>query len=156
DVLGGALGGATGYQIVVHVPSTFPGGKRDITLGACASRKDVKVSFARIGTYSFTWSAYAVNPLCLLPGEGITLDGNAARQHGIALNAQSRWIGRIVVATNPPPGEPFVHLPGLSAAPKVGPAQLPTVQVPGATLPTLPARLPGAGPGARGASSSTP
>jgi len=34
--------------------------------------------------------------------------------------------------------------------------QLPTVQVPGATLPTLPASLPGAGPGAPGASSSTP
>jgi hypothetical protein len=156
DVLGGVLGGGTGYQVVLHLPSTFPGGKRDIKLGACSSRKDLQVSFAKTGTYTFTWTAYAVNLLCLVPGEGITLNGNAAKQYGIALNVQSQWIGKIVVATNPPPGGVSVQLPGVSAAPKVGGAQLPTAQVPGATLPTLPASLPGAGPGLPGASSSSP
>jgi hypothetical protein len=156
DVLGGVLGGATGYQVVLHLPSTFPGGKGDIKLGACSSRKDLQVSFPNTGTYTFTWTAYAVNLLCLVPGEGITLNGNAAKQYGISLNAQGQWIGKIVVATNPPPGGVSVQLPGVSVAPKVGGAQLPTVQVPGATLPTLPASLPSAGPGLPGASSSRP
>ena len=147
DVLGGVLGGATGYQIVLHLPSTFPGGNRDVKLGACSNQKDLTVSFPNAGTYNFTWTAYAVNLLCLAPGDSITLDGNAAKQHGIALNAQSQWIGKIVVATTPPSGGLSVQLPGVSAAPQVGPVQLPTVGVPGATLPTLAASLPGTGSG---------
>ncbi len=156
DVLGGVLSSVTGYQVVLHLPSTFPGGRRDVKLGACSSQRDLKVSFPKTGTYGFTWSAYAVNLLCLAPGEGMTLDGNAAKQHGIALNAQSQWIGKVVAAAAPPPGGLSVQLPGVSAAPQVGGAQLPTVGVPGATLPTLPASLPSAGPGLPGSSSSAP
>jgi hypothetical protein len=156
DVLGGVLSSVTGYQVVLHLPSTFPGGERDVKLGACSSQKDLRVSFPKTGTYGFTWSAYAVNLLCLTPGEGITLDGNAAKQHGIALNAQSQWIGKVVAAATPPPGGLSVQIPGVSAAPKVGGAPLPTVGVPGATLPTLPASLPSTGPGLPGSSSSGP
>jgi hypothetical protein len=153
DVLGGVLGGATGYQIVLHLPSTFPGGGRDVKLGACSSAKDLRAAFPTAGTYPFTWTAYAVNLLCLVPGEGITLDGNAAEQSGIALNAQGQWIGKIVVATDPPSGGLSVQLPGVSAAPKVGPVQLPTVRVPGATAPTVPVRLPSSAPNLPGTSS---
>jgi hypothetical protein len=156
DVLGGVLGGTTGYQVVVHLPATFPGGGRDVKLGACSGQKHLTVAFPKTGTYSFTWTAYAVNLLCLAPGEGIRLDGNAAKQHGIALNAQSQWIGKIVVATAPPPGGLSVQLPGVSAAPKVGPVQLPKVGAPGVTVPTVPARLPTARLGVPGASSSRP
>ncbi|HEY3087255.1 MAG TPA: hypothetical protein VGJ59_04245 [Jatrophihabitantaceae bacterium] len=156
DVLGGVLSSVTGYQVVLHLPSTFPGGQRDVKLGACSSQKDLKVSFPKTGTYGFTWSAYAVNLLCLTPGEGITLDGNAAKQHGIALNAQSQWIGKVVAAATPPPGGLSAQIPGVSAAPQVGGAQLPAVGVPGATLPTLPASLPSTGPGLPGSSSSGP
>jgi hypothetical protein len=155
DVLGGVLGGATGYQVVLHLPSTFPGGRRDIKLGACSGRTDLTVSFPNTGTYNFTWTAYAANLLCLVPGDGITLDGNAAKQHGIALNAQSQWIGKIVVATTPPSGGLSVQLPGVSAAPKVGPVQLPTVAVPGATVPTPAASPAGTGPGPSSSSSQT-
>lgn len=156
DVLGGVLGGTTGYQVVVHLPATFPGGGRDVKLGACSGQKHLTVAFPKTGTYSFTWTAFAVNLLCLVPGEGIRLDGNAAKQHGIALNAQSQWIGKIVVATAPPPGGLSVQLPGVNAAPKVGAVQLPKVGVPGVTVPTVPARLPTAGLGVPGAASSRP
>lgn len=156
DVLGGVLGGATGYQIMLHLPATFPGGKRDVKLGACSSQQDLTVGFPTTGTYGFTWTAYAVNLLCLGPGDGITLDGNAAKQHGIALNAQGQWIGKIVVATTPPTGGLSVQLPAVSAAPNVGGAQLPTVGVPGATLPTVPASLPTGDLGPSGASSTGP
>lgn len=145
DVLGGVLSSATGYQVVLHLPSTFPGGRRDVKLGACSGEKDLRVSFPKAGTYGFTWSAYAVNLLCLAPGAGITLDGNAAKQHGIALNAQSQWVGKVVAASAPPSGGLSVQLPSVGVKPKVGPVQLPKVSVPGTTLPTIPAHLPSLG-----------
>lgn len=159
DVLGGVLGDATGYQVVLHLPSTFPGGKRDVKLGACSSQKDLRVSFPKAGTYGFSWSAYAVNLLCLVPGAGITLDGNAAKQHGIALNAQSQWVGKVVAASAPPSGGLSVQLPSVGAQPKVGPVQVPKVGVPGTTLPTLPAQLPSVplpSPGLPGSSGPAP
>jgi hypothetical protein len=96
------------------------------------------------------------NLLCLAPGAGITLNGNAAKQYGIALNAHSEWVGKIVVATAPPGGGLSVQLPSVKAAPQVGPAQLPTVHVPGSTLPTLPAQLPSSSLAPPGSSSSKP
>src|SRR6266516_2252589 len=80
DILGNVLNLATGYQVVMHLPSTFPGGK-----------SDVKLAFPTAGTYNFTWSAYSVNLLCLT--SPITLDGNAAKDAGIALNASNQWVG---------------------------------------------------------------
>src|SRR6266536_1666580 len=154
DVLGGVLGSTTGYQVVLHLPSTFPGGKRDVKLGACSCQQDLKVNFPTTGTYSFTWSAYAMDVLCL-SGTAITLDGNAAKQYGIALNASSQWIGSIVVATDPPTGGISVQLPGVSVAPSVGGVQLPTVGVSGTALPTVPLTPPSLGLGLPSGSTPT-
>lgn len=135
DILGNVLNLATGYQVVMHLPSTFPGGKRDVKLGACGGKSDLKVAFPAAGTYNFTWSAYSVNLLCLT--SPITLDGNAAKDAGIALNASNQWVGKVVAATDPPAGGISVQLPAVSASPNVGGVQLPAVGEPGATLPTI-------------------
>src|SRR6266702_2528853 len=135
DILGNVLNLATGYQVVMHLPSTFPGGKRDVKLGACGGKSDLKVAFPTAGTYNFTWSAYSVNLLCLT--SPITLDGNAAKDAGIALNASNQWVGKVVAATDPPAGGISVQLPAVSASPEAGGVQLPPVGEPGATLPTI-------------------
>jgi hypothetical protein len=135
DILGNVLNLATGYQVVMHLPSTFPGGKRDVKLGACGGKSDLKVAFPTAGTYNFTWSAYSVNLLCLT--SPITLDGNAAKDAGIALNSSNQWVGKVVAATDPPAGGISVQLPAVSASPDVGGVQLPPVGEPGATLPTI-------------------
>jgi hypothetical protein len=141
DILGGVLNSVTGYQVVLHLPTTFPGGKRDVKLGACSGKSDLKVSFPTAGTYNFTWSAYSVTVLPLLGCQfnSITLDGNAAKDAGIALNASSQWVGKVVAATDPPSGGISIQLPAVSASPKVGPVQVPPVGVPGGSLPTVPA-----------------
>ncbi|HYU04506.1 MAG TPA: hypothetical protein VEL02_11750, partial [Jatrophihabitantaceae bacterium] len=135
DIVGNVLNLATGYQVVMHLPSTFPGGKRDVKLGACGGKSDLKVAFPTAGTYNFTWSAYSVNLLCLT--SPITLDGNAAKDAGIALNSSNQWVGKVVAATDPPAGGISVQLPAVSASPNVGGVQLPPVGEPGATLPTI-------------------
>jgi hypothetical protein len=144
DVLGSIAGSLLGYQVVVHLPAAFPGGQRDVKLGPCGGRSDLLVGFSNLGTYSFTWSAYSVTALPLVDCtvHPLTPDGNQLRQAGIALNASNQWVGKIVVATNPPAGGLAVQLPGASAAPRVGGAQLPSVGVPGANLPTV--SVPGA------------
>ena len=147
DVLGGVLSALTGYQVVLHLPATFPGGKRDVKLGACGAAPDLKVAFPTKGTYNFTWSAYSVNLLCLFPGNPITLDGNEAKKVGIELNATNQWVGKIVVATDPPSGGLALQLPGVSVSPKVGGVSLPQVGLPGVNTGTLPVSLPSAGLG---------
>jgi hypothetical protein len=144
DILGNVLNLATGYQVVMHLPSTFPGGKRDVKLGACGGKSDLKVAFPTAGTYNFTWSAYSVNLLCLT--SPITLDGNAAKDAGIALNSSNQWVGKVVAATDPPAGGISVQLPAVSASPEVGGVQLPPVGEPGATLPTITAGGSGSSP----------
>jgi hypothetical protein len=139
DVLGSIAGNLVGYQVVVHLPATFPGGKRDVTLGPCGGRSDLRVGFSNPGTYDFTWSAYSVTALPLLGCRinPLTLDGRQLSQAGIALDAGNRWVGKIVVATNPPAGGIAVQLPAVSVAPSLGPVQLPSVGRPGANLPTV-------------------
>jgi hypothetical protein len=139
DVVGSVAGRLVGYQVVVHLPATFPGGVRDVTLGPCGGRSDLKVGFPDPGTYNFTWSAYSVTapPLLGCRVDPLTLDGNHLRQAGIAFNAGNQWVGKIIVATNPPGGGLAVQLPAVSAAPRVGRAQLPSVGLPGANLPTV-------------------
>ena len=152
DILGNVLNLATGYQVVMHLPSTFPGGKRDVKLGACGGKSDLKVAFPTAGTYNFTWSAYSVTVLPLLGCQlnSIKLDGNAAKDAGIALNASNQWVGKVVAATDPPAGGISLQIPAVSASPKVGAVQLPPVGEPGATLPTI------TPPGGGSASSPTP
>jgi hypothetical protein len=106
DVVGSVAGRLVGYQVVVHLPATFPGGVRDVTLGPCGGRSDLKVGFPDPGTYNFTWSAYSVTapPLLGCRVDALTVDGNQLRQAGIALNAGNQWVGKIIVATNPPGG----------------------------------------------------
>ncbi|MDP9117689.1 MAG: hypothetical protein M3O28_10635 [Actinomycetota bacterium] len=145
------------YQVVVHLPSNFPGGARSVTLGgptsgACAGKPDLPIAFNTAGTYNFTWNVQYVLPgLFGCSASGISTDFNLLKSAGIALNATNQWVGQIVVADSPPVGGLGIQLPGLGVAPSlpvVG--QLPTlgesgltVQLP-VTLPSVPA-LPGAG-----------
>ncbi len=140
DLLGGLLGQVVGYQVVMHLPATFPGGKRDVKLGACGGKSDLKVSFPTAGTYNFSWSAYSVTLLPLLGTctlNSINLDGNELQDAGVALNSSNQWVGKVVAATDPPAGGISIQLPAVSASPNVGGVQLPAVGEPGATLPTI-------------------
>lgn len=146
DLLGSIVGTLAGYQVVMHLPATFPGGKRDVKLGPCGGKSDLKVSFPTKGTYSFTWSAYSVTVLPLLGCQlnQLHLDGNQLKQAGIALTASNQWVGKIVVATDPPNGGISVQLPSVGADPNVGGAQLPHVGLPGVNAPTIPVSPPSA------------
>src|SRR2546423_7458638 len=146
DLLGSIVGDLVGYQVVLHLPATFPGGKREVKLGPCGGKSDLKVSFPNKGTYSFTWSAYSVTVLPLLGCtlNKLTLDGNQLKKAGIALNASNQWVGKIVVATDPPNGGLSVQLPSVGADPSVGGAPLPHVGLPGVNAPTIPVSPPSA------------
>ena len=151
------LGKGTGYQITMHLPATFPGGKRDVTLGACSKQKNLPVTFPTKGDYTFTWSAVAISPLCLLPANIGSLAGNQLKSAGVALNATNQWVANIHVATNAVAGGISIQLPGVSIAPSLPVlGQLPTVGLPGLNLPTIPVTLPTGGlPGGSGSSSSS-
>jgi hypothetical protein len=130
------LGGATGYQVIAHFPAGFPGGKRDVTLGK-NGQASVKFTFPAAGTYGFTWNANSITVLGV--GKPIKLNGNQLAQAGIALNAEGQWVGKVVVATDPPAGGISLQGPGVSIAPSlpiVG--TLPPVHLPGTTLPAPP------------------
>jgi hypothetical protein len=153
SLLQSILGSATGYQITVNFPATFPGGKRDVTMGACTKTKHLAVTFPSDGNYDFTWSAVAISPLCLLPASIGSLAGNQLKNAGVALNASNQWVGRIAVGANVSPGGISIQLPGVSLAPSlpvVG--QLPTLGLPGLNLPTLGVTVPTVG----GSGSTTP
>jgi hypothetical protein len=159
DLVGSLLGQVVGYQVVMHLPSTFPGGKRDVKLGPCGGQSDFKATFSKAGSYSFSWSAYSVTVLPLVGTcslNNLKLNGNELAQAGVSLNASNQWAGKVVAATTPPPGGLSVQLPGVSAAPKVGPVQAPTVGVPGANLPTVPVTQPSAPAPSPTPSASTP
>ncbi|HJQ41454.1 MAG TPA: hypothetical protein VJ831_00080 [Jatrophihabitantaceae bacterium] len=159
----------TSYQVVLHLPASFPGGKRDVTLGGpesgkCKGTQSLPVNFANIGTYNFTWTVQYVLPNLL----GCTTNSignsnlNLLKSAGIALNSTNQWVGQIVVATNPPPPGISIQLPGVSVAPNlpvVG--QVPTLGIGGVNLPTIPVNLPSLiptlpGGGGSGGGSSTP
>lgn len=159
----------TSYQVVLHLPSNFPGGARDVTLGGptsgkCVGVPSLPVNFPTIGTYNFSWTVQYVLPNLL----GCTTNGisnsnlNLLKSVGVSLNSTNQWVGQIVVATNPPPPGISIQLPGLSVAPNlpiVG--QAPTLGINGIKLPTIPITvptLPGGGktttPGGGGTGSS--
>jgi hypothetical protein len=151
SVLNNALGGLLGkqYQVVVSFGSSFPGGAQTVTLGGpatgkCAGVPAKRVRFPAKGTYNFTWTVKYVLPGLL----GCKVDGisaadlNLLGKAGVALNASNSWIGKIVVADNPPQGGISIQLPGVSVAPSVAGHQLPTVGVPGVNLPTIPVTIP--------------
>jgi hypothetical protein len=138
------LGRATGYQVTLHLPATFPGGARNVTLGACSPKKNLTVAFPAKGDYTFTWSAVSISPLCLLPANIGSLAGNQLKNAGIALNATNQWVANIHVATDAVDGGISIQLPGVSIAPSLpGIGQLPTVGLPGLNLPTIPISIPG-------------
>jgi hypothetical protein len=136
------------YQVVLHVPAGFPGGKRDVALGGpasgpCKGAASLPVNFPTIGTYPFTWSVQYVLPNLLGCTKNNQTDLNLLKQAGIAINAANQWTGQIVVATNPPPPGISIQLPGVKVAPSlpiVG--QLPTLSVPNINVPTIPVNVP--------------
>jgi hypothetical protein len=141
------------YQVVVSFGSSFPGGAKTVTLGGpttgpCAGVPVKSFTFPNRGTYAFTWKVQYVLPGLL----GCTKNGvsgadlNALKQAGVALNATNSWVGKIVVADNPPPGGISIQLPGASVAPNIGGHQLPTLGVPGVTLPTIGVQVPNLNP----------
>ena len=146
DVLGDLLGKVVGFQYVLHLPATFPGGRRDVQIGPCGGRAGLSVAFPNLGSYDFTWTAYAVT---VLPVVGtcqlntLNLDGNQLARAGITLNGSNQYIGKVVVATDPPPGGLTVQLPGVGVRPSLpGAGQLPGATLPGGTLPTVPVSPP--------------
>ncbi len=128
---------ATGYQVVLHLPAAFPGGKRDAVLGSCGGQKELTLTFPREGTFTFSWTAKQVRPLCLLPANLGSLYGNQLKSAGVALDGKLDWTGSVVVSTSPPPGGVSVQPPRVRLAPSVPVlGQLPTLSVPGLSLPT--------------------
>jgi hypothetical protein len=146
DLLSTALGQ---YQVVVSFGSNFPGGAQTVTLGGptkgkCAGLPAKSFTFPDKGTYHFTWHVQYVLPLllgCAKNGIG-DADLNLLQKAGVALNATNAWVGKVVVADNPPPGGISIQLPGVSVAPSIIGHQLPTLGVPGITLPTIAISVP--------------
>ena len=137
------------YQVVVSFGANFPGGAKTVTLGGptkgkCAGAPSQAFTFPDRGTYAFTWKVQYVLPLLL----GCTKDGisdadlNLLAKAGVALNAKNSWVGKVVVADNPPPGGISIQLPGVSVAPTIAGHGLGTIGVPGITLPTIAVSLP--------------
>ena len=129
------------FQITADF-SGLPGGAKNTVLSGATTKT---FSFPKKGTFSFTWSAQKVTLLGVVP---INLDGNQLAQAGVKLNAGNQYVGKIVAATNPPAGGLSVQLPSVSVAPSlpvVG--QLPTVSIPGLSLPTLSVPVPDLNPG---------
>ncbi|HEY3629386.1 MAG TPA: hypothetical protein VGL21_00750, partial [Jatrophihabitantaceae bacterium] len=131
-LLGGLVNGIVGYRVKIDF-SHLPGGAKDTVLSGSNTKT---FAFPNAGTYTFTWSAERLD---LLRGVvPIALDGNELAAAGVKLNASNEYIGKVVVAANPPKGGISVQLPGVSVAPSlpvVG--QLPTIGVPGVNLPTI-------------------
>lgn len=141
DLVGNLLNGLLGFRSSADF-SALPGGKKATVVG---TKKAVSFDFPKAGTYNFTWS---VEKLTVLGAVPVELNGNQLKGAGIKLNASNQYVGKIVVATNPPKGGISVQLPGITVAPSlpvVG--QLPTVSIPGATLPTIHASVPNLLPG---------
>lgn len=131
DLLGSLLNGIAGYQVKVDF-SHLPGGAKGTVLKGSTAKT---FTFAHTGTYPFTWEAERVSLLNVVP---INLDGNQLKAAGIKLNASNQYVGKVVVAKNPPKGGIGVQLPSIKAAPSlpvVG--QLPTISVPGVNGPTI-------------------
>ncbi|HKC28134.1 MAG TPA: hypothetical protein VKB75_09000 [Jatrophihabitans sp.] len=164
SLLSGVLGNQ--FQVVVSFGSSFPGGAQTVTLGgptsgSCKGLPSKTFTFPDRGTYGFTWKVQYVAPGVPLLGP-CTQNGlhdaqlNQLASAGVAMNASNRWVGKIVVADNPPKGGISIQLPGVSVAPSIAGHQLPTVGVPGLTLPTVTVPVPSlpAGGGAGGGGGS--
>ncbi len=145
------------YQVVVSFGSNFPGGAQTVTLGGptqgkCAGQPSKSFTFPNKGTYAFTWKVQYVLPLLL----GCTKNGisdsdlNVLQKAGVALNATNSWVGKVIVADNPPPGGISIQLPGVSVAPTIAGHGLGTIGVPGITLPTIAISVPNLDPGQLG------
>jgi hypothetical protein len=141
------------YQVVVTFSSSFPGGAQTVTLGGptsgtCQGLPAKSFTFPNKGSYAFTWKVQYVLPGLLgCAKSGVSsADLNVLAQAGVALNATNSWVGKIVVADNPPPGGISIQLPGVSVAPNIGGHQLPTLGVPGVSLPTLGGQVPNLNP----------
>lgn len=151
DLVNGLLNSLVGFQSSANF-SAFPGGNKATTV---KTSKAVSFTFPNAGTYNFSWS---VQKLVLLGSPTtLTLDGNQLKGAGIKLNASNQYVGKVVVAANPPTGGLSIQLPGVKVAPSlpvVG--QLPTVSIPGVTLPTIHASVPNLLPGKPGGSTSDP
>ena len=160
--------GSTLYQVEVTFPSSFPGGAQTVKLGgptsgACKGVPAKAIRFPDKGTFSFTWKVhYLAVGLLGCKDNGISdANLNLLRQAGVALNASNSWVGKIVVADNPPKGGISIQLPGVSVAPSVAGHQLPTLGVPGVNLPTLGVGIPdlnvgGKTPGSGGGKTTPP
>jgi hypothetical protein len=150
DLVSGVLNLLATYQVQVDF-SGLPGGAKNTVLRGNTAKT---FTFPKVGTYNFTWSAQSVGLLGVVP---INLDGNQLKQAGIALNASNQYVGKIVVATDPPKGGISVQLPSVKVAPSlpvVG--QLPTVSAPGIQAPTLSVSVPNLNPSKPSRGSSAP
>lgn len=140
-LLGGLLNGIAGFQVTADF-SHLPDGKASTVLKSSTA---TTFTFPKAGTYDFTWTAQRVTLLGLVP---IDLNGNQLAAAGIKLNADSEYVGQIVVAADPPKGGVSVQLPKVQASPSIPVVgNLPTVTVPRVSVPTLPVSIPTSGLG---------
>jgi hypothetical protein len=157
------------YQVQVTFPSSFPGGAQTVKLGGptsgkCAGLPAKAIRFPAKGTFTFTWKVqYVAVGLLGCTTNPLNTDFNLLKSAGVALNASNSWVGKIVVADNPPQGGISIQLPGVSVAPSVAGHQLPTLGVPGVNLPTLGVSIPSLSvpgvpglPGSGGGTSTAP
>ena len=154
--LGGLLSGvlssltASNFQVIVTFPASFPGGARTVKLGGptsgtCAGKADLPVTFAKKGTYNFTWTVQTIaTGLLGCSATGINSTAlNQLKQAGVALNASNQWVGKIEVAKNATDGGISIQLPGVGAAPSVtGVGRLPGVTISPINVPTVPISVP--------------
>lgn len=149
DLLGGLLNAGATFQVTADF-SALPGGAKNTVL---SGTKTKTFTFSGKGSFSFTWTAQRVTLLGVIP---INLDGNQLAQAGVKLNAGNDYVGKVVVADNPPQGGLSVQLPSVSVAPSapvVG--QLPTLTIPGVSLPTVGVSVPNLNPVTGGGSKSS-
>lgn len=152
--LDGLVNNVLGLLVTFQVSADFaglPGGAKATVLKGAKAKS---FTFPKKGTYNFTWEAQNLVVLKALP---INLNGDQLAAAGIKLNESNQYVGKVVVAANPPTGGLSIQLPGVKVAPSlpvVG--QLPTVSIPGVTLPTIHASVPNLLPGKPGGSTSDP
>jgi hypothetical protein len=140
-LVSGLLNSLASFQVTADF-SHLPGGNAKTVIGA--KTKPIDFHFTSAGTYNFTWSAQKIGLLGnVVP---INLDGNQLAKAGIKLNASNQYVGKVVVADNPPKGGISIQLPGVSVAPSIGGHQLPTLGVPGVSLPTIKVQVPDLNP----------
>ena len=155
-LLAGVLGSVAGLEIDV---TGLPGQHNPVKLSspvlgvtgstACpGTQPSVTLPALKAGTYNFTYTVKTATLLSLVFGckAALHLNGDQIKtltHNGVAVDATNVYHGVIVAAKDPPQGGISIQLPGVTVSGHVGPVKLPSVNLPGVSLPTIPITIPG-------------